>query len=269
MELEEHELSSLFPGVAAQLRSTLTSLHLAAAQLAPAADRERDPELDLRAARIDQSYYQLLRLVNNLSLAACLADGQVTPPKNLDIVQAVSQLCEQTGSLAERRGLKLCFLCPMEQHLCAVSREMLEQIVYHLLSNAFKFTSAGGTVTVSLRRIPGKVVITAEDTGPGISREKLNTLFDRDFRQDHPLPPPQGPGLGLPLCHRLAKAYGGTLVAESTLGRGSRFTLSLPDRQAEPDVSDIPMDYTGGFNPALLALADALPAEVFLLREQN
>lgn len=269
MEMEEHELSTLFPSVAAQIRSTLTSLHLAAAQLAPAADRERDPALDLRAARVDQSYYQLLRLLNNLSLAACLANGQLAPPKNLDIVEVVSRLCEQTGALAERRGLTLRFLCPMEQHLCAVSREMVEQVLYHLLSNAFKFTPAGGSVSVSLRRIPGKVVITVEDTGPGISKEKLNTLFDRDFRQDRPLPPPQGPGLGLPLCHRLAKAHDSTLVAESTVGRGSRFILSLPDRQAEPDVSDIPMDYTGGFNPVLLALADALPPEAFRLRDQN
>ena len=82
-------------------------------------------------------------------------------------------------------------------------------------------------------------------------------------------PPPHGLGLGLPLCHRLAECLGGTLLAESVVGKGSRFTLSLPDRQVGPDVSDIPTDYTGGFNRTLLALADALPAEAFRLRNQD
>ena len=58
-------------------------------------------------------------------------------------------------------------------------------------------------------------------------------------------------------------------MEESVVGKGSRFTLSLPDRQVGPDVSDIPMDYTGGFNRTLLALADALPAEAFRLRNQD
>lgn len=269
METEDHELSFLFPGIVSQLRSTLTSLHIAAAQLAPAAAREQDPALDLRAARVDQSYYQLLRLMNNLSLAAALADGQTFPSKNLDLVQTVSQICEQAGSLAEYRKLDLRFVCAVETLHCAVSRRVLEQILYHLLSNAFKFTPAGGTVTVSLRRIPGRVMLTVEDTGCGIPQERMDTLFHQDAPQDCPLPFPQGPGLGLLLCRRLARTQDGTLMAESTVGRGSRFILSLPLRQGEPDISDIPMDYAGGFNPVLLALADAMPPEAFRLRDQE
>lgn len=269
MELEEHELSSLFPGVTAQIRSTLASLHIAAAQLAPASDREQDSALDLRAARVDQSYYRLLRLVNTLSLAASLSGGQPLPLKNHDLVRLTGQVCEQMDTLVTNQGLTLRFSCPLDQHLCAADKESLEQILFQLLSNAVKFTPPGGVITVELRRSFGQVLLSVEDTGPGIPRDQLDTLFDRDFRQDRPLPPPHGPGLGLPLCFRLAKAMGGTLVAQSVPGKGSRFTLSLPDRQAEPGVSDIPTDYTGGFNRALLALADALPAEAFRLREQD
>ena len=82
-------------------------------------------------------------------------------------------------------------------------------------------------------------------------------------------PPPHGLGLGLSLCRRIAARHGGMLMAESQMGKGSRFTLSLPDRQVDGAVSDIPFDYAGGFNRTLLALADALPAQSFLIRNQN
>lgn len=269
MESERNELASLFPSVASQIRNTLTSLHMAAAQLAPPTAREQDPSLDARAARLDQSYYQLLRLVNNLSLAACLTHDQALPLKNYDLVQLVGEACEKAAVLADQKGLTLRFICSMNQHICAVSKDALEQIIYHLISNAFKFTPEGGTITVELRRLSSRILISVEDTGCGIPEDRLETLFNRYLRADQMDPPPHGLGLGLPLCHRLAEGHGGTLVAESAPGKGSRFTLSLPDRQVGSDVSDIPVDYTGGFNQTLLALADALPAEAFLLRNQD
>jgi len=269
MEPERNDLVSLFPGVAAQIRNTLASLHLAADQLVPPSAREQDPALDRRAAQLDQNYYQLLRLVNNLSMAACLTSEQPLPLQDQDLVALVGQLCESSSSLAAHLNLNLRFVCAMERHICAVAPEALEQILGHLLSNAFKFTPAGGTVTVELRRLSGRVLISVEDTGAGIPEETLATLFDRYLHADQPSPPPHGLGLGLPLCRRLAEGQGGTLMAESRKGRGSRFTLSLPDQQKGTGVSDVAVDYSGGFNPTLLSLADALPVEAFLIRNQD
>ena len=124
-------------------------------------------------------------------------------------------------------------------------------------------------MTVELKRISGRVLISVEDTGPGIPEEILATLFDRYLHSDRPAPHPQGLGLGLPLCRRLAEGHGGTLMAESRPGKGSRFTLSLPDQQKGTEVSDIAVDYSGGFNQTLLNLADALPVEAFLIRNQD
>lgn len=82
MDLDDRQQAFLFSNIAAQLRGALSNLHLAAAQLVPASQREQDPELDARAALLDQSYYQLLRLVNNLSAAAQYlgSDAPLPPP---------------------------------------------------------------------------------------------------------------------------------------------------------------------------------------------
>ena len=79
MEAEQFDFSVVFPNIAAQLRSVLGNLHLAAAQLAPAIRREGDPALDSTASLLDQSYYRLLRLVNNLTAAGEL--GQDAPAR--------------------------------------------------------------------------------------------------------------------------------------------------------------------------------------------
>lgn len=270
MEPELQDLSALFPSVAAQLRNALSTLHLAAAQLAPPSEREEDPALDAKAALLDQSYYQLLRLVSNLSAAALLREDQPLLLKDVDVVDLVESLCRRAEGLAAQLGLTLCFVCSMEHHICAAAPRELEQLCYHLLSNAFKFTPAGGTVTVDLRCAGGRVLLSVADTGQGIQEEDLETLFDRYLHKNLMDPQPHGLGLGLPLCRRIAEGHGGRLLAESKTGVGSRFTLSIPDQRTDSGgVSDVPLDYTGGFNRTLLALADALPAEAFLLRSQN
>ena len=270
MEQESHDQAKLFPSIAAQLRNALSTLQLAAAQLAPAAARERDPELDAKAALLDQSCYRLLRLAVNLTDASLLTDGQPLPVKDTDVSAFVEKICLRAEPLAKELGLTLCFVSPLERYICAVSPHHLEQMIYQLLSNAFKFTPDGGTVTVALRRSGGFLRLSVADTGCGMTEDKLETLFDRYLHEGLMDPHPHGLGLGLPLCRRIAEGHGGSILAESRLGQGSRFTVSLPDRRTEGgDVSDIPLIYGGGFNKTLLALADALPAKAFLLRNED
>ncbi len=270
MEPDMHQLAFLFPTIAAQLRSTLSNLHLAAALLAPPAERELNPALDAKAALLDQSYYQLLRLVQNLNYTALLQEEEPLPLKDQDLVKLIDSLCQRSESLCRLLGLELRFVCDMDHHLCAISAPAVEFLMDQLLSNALKFTPSGGVVTVELRRSGEWVMLSVSDTGCGMDEARLATLFDRYLHGELLDPKPYGLGLGLPLCRRIAEGHGGSLVAESRLGRGSRFTLSLPDHlSVSPSLADVPIDYTGGFNPTLLALADALPPEAFLLRNQD
>lgn len=268
MEPHHMQPESLFPAIAAQLRAALGTFHLAALQAVPPEAREKDPELDRRAAVMDQSYYRLLRLINLLS-AAALSDDAPLSLQNQDLVELVGNICDRADSLARLMGLEVRFSCALPRHVCAVDPQLLEQLLFHLLSNAFKFTPSGGVVIVELRTRAKRVLLSVSDTGQGIPPDRLTTLFDGYLHTDRQNLPPHGLGLGLSLCRRIAGRHSGMLMAESQVGKGSRFTLSLPDRQVEGTVSDVPFDYTGGFNHTLLALADALPVQAFLIRNQD
>lgn len=103
------------------------------------------------------------------------------------------------------------------------------------------------------------LLLSVADTGCGIPSEQMGHLFDRCLRPAAPAGPGHGLGLGLLLCRSIAQKHGGGLLAESVPGKGSRFTLSLPERISGNRVSDVPTAYNSGFNRTLLGLADALP----------
>ena len=118
---------ALLPGIAVQMRAALSNLHLAALQLAPPAKRDEDPELDQRAAVLDQSYYRLLRLVNNLTAAQIFQKEGPLPLRDLDIVQVVGDLCDQAEGLAGLLGLTFAFRWGTPRHGSAGNREGVEQ----------------------------------------------------------------------------------------------------------------------------------------------
>ena len=258
---------SLLPQAAAQLRGALSNLYFAASRLAPAGDREQSPELDARAALLDQSYYRLVRLVNNLSAVRYLGEEPL-PLRDRDIVEFLAEIFAKTASLAPLRGLEARLICAADEHICAFCADALEQMLYQLLSNAFKFTPPGGLITVELRLSGKHVLLSVEDAGEGIPPERLETLFDSYHQPDIPAPPAQGLGLGLAICRGIARGHGGAITAESRLGKGSRFTFSMPDRCSGSTLSDVRFDYSGGFNRALMALSDAMPPAAFEIRKR-
>ncbi|HYC61596.1 MAG TPA: ATP-binding protein [Thermoanaerobaculia bacterium] len=121
----------------------------------------------------------------------------------------------------------------------------LQQVVWNLLSNALKFTPAGGTVHVSLGREGASAAIRVRDTGEGIDRELLPHVFER-FRQAErgTMKSHAGLGLGLAIVRHLVELHGGTVEAFSDgPGRGAEFVVSLPLSPVHPaDVPEIPVD---------------------------
>lgn len=99
----------------------------------------------------------------------------------------------------------------------------------NLLSNARKFSEAGGRVTVECGMEGGRAGIRVRDTGPGVPEEKLDSVFEPFVQGDGSLTrPAEGMGLGLSTSRQLARDMGGDLRVESAIGEGSTFTLPLP-----------------------------------------
>ena len=108
---------------------------------------------------------------------------------------------------------------------------MFEKIILNLLSNAFKFTEAGGQVTVRAWTDPPNetVYVSVSDTGIGISPEQQERVFERFYQIDGSSTREYGGvGLGLAVCKEIVEALGGSIWLESNVGEGTTFTFSLP-----------------------------------------
>ena len=265
MAWTHEQMGELFPALTAQIRGSLSNLALAVRDLLPDEMREAHTEIDQKAARVDQSYYVLLRLLENISNADWLLGKRKPQRQPCEIVRLVSDICVDTVDLFQEQNRTLTFSIPPREHICFLDPEAVRTALFQLLSNALKFTPAGGWVRVELRLEGGQVLLSVSNSGEGLSKELAD--FFSDSGAIRLAPPPHGLGLGLPLCQAIAEAHGGILLAET--GSRCRITLALPDEEClvtkdcgKPSI----VEYNAGFNKTLLGLADALPASSFCLR---
>jgi signal transduction histidine kinase len=99
----------------------------------------------------------------------------------------------------------------------------------NILDNAIRYTSSGGTITLSLRREDQTAVVSIADTGIGIPTEDLTHIFERFYRVDKARSPAEGgSGLGLAISQYIVEVHGGKIAVESKPGSGSTFTIYLP-----------------------------------------
>ena len=260
-------LADVLPNIALQLRTSMATLYTAVDHLVPPELRERDAKTDRSAAVFYQSYYQMYRIVSNLTDAGRLFEQQRFVLYDDDIVGLCRCVCEEVEFLFRLSGVRLDFSTDRDSRIIGMDADALRKLLLNLLSNALKFTSEGGSVRVRVKTEGRFVKLSVADTGCGMSSRTLEHLFERflDGAQN-PLPP-RGLGLGLPICQRIAQGHGGTIVAQSEEGKGSVFTVSLPAlRSGRVRLNDGGSDYAGGFNATLVELADALKPEAFLQR---
>lgn len=182
---------------------------------------------------VKSSARHLLDLINDVLDISKIEAGQLeirlTP---FDLRLSVEHVAASIAPLAEKKGLELHTELPDAPLLIESDARRVEQIVLNLLNNAIKFTDRG-QVTAKLDLVGPDVRIQVIDTGIGMKHEDLSLLFqpfrqlDSGLQRQH-----EGTGLGLAICRRLTELLGGTIRAESTLGRGSVFTLTLPRKRA-------------------------------------
>lgn len=257
----------LLSDAAAQLRMALGSMSSVLSRIIPPEARDADPRLDAHAALLYQSYYKMLRIVNNMTAAAELASERPLPLRNDDFVSLCRAVCQCTEGLAQMQGISLRFESDKDEHIIAVNAGGVERLLLNLLSNAMKFTPRGGSILVRIQEAGEWVELTVADTGCGIPEELLPTLFDRYRHTGRMDPPVHGLGLGLPICHRIMAGHEGEIFAASAPGEGTAVTARFPNRRSIiAHLSDIQFQYHGGLNPTLLELCDAVPSEAFCVK---
>ncbi len=175
---------------------------------------------------INESGEHLLSLINDvLDLSKVEAGRLELQPEHFGLRSLMESSARIVRERASRKSIDFRVEPPEDEVVMEADQRKVKQIVYNLLSNAVKFTPEGGSVTFTGRRIGDEIVLSVEDTGPGIPEDYRERIFD-EFVQ---VPGTQdGTGLGLSICKRFVELHGGRLWLETEVGRGSAFYVALP-----------------------------------------
>ena len=215
--------------VSHELRTPLNTLRLWAAVLR---NGPRDAQTIARAVdTIDRSAILQARLIEDLLDASRIVSGRLRLAiERMDLVRVITEAIETVRPAAENRAITLTTALDAAVGPVLGDGTRLQQVVWNLLSNAVRFTPAGGRVAVGLRRVGPEAELTVSDSGRGMAPGLLPRVFDR-FRQGESgtMRSHGGLGLGLSIARQIVELHGGTIRAASPgEGHGATFTVTLP-----------------------------------------
>lgn len=214
---------TFFTNVSHDLRTPLTLIAEPVSQMARA-DNLTEGQHKLMALAM-KNVRILMRLINQILDFRKYENGKLE--LNLMEVDVAAQMRDWTESfkdIALRRHLKFQVKIPDGDYRMAIDTDKMERVLFNLISNAFKFTPAGGTVRVVLSREADNIRLTVSDNGKGIPEKNIKQVFERFFKVDKISP--EGSGIGL----ALSKTF---VEVQSTEGKGTVFTVSLPVRHVD------------------------------------
>jgi signal transduction histidine kinase len=171
------------------------------------------------------------RLVGDLQQLALADAGQLSIKRGVcDLVILIEQIRATIGVELEDAGIKLIIDLPADLPTVEVDGQRIEQVLLNLLSNAERYTPAGGAIQISARVLAGgKVRVSVCDSGPGLSDEDLAHIFDRFYRADKSRARESGgAGLGLAIAKALVEAHAGQIWAQNAPTGGACFHFTLP-----------------------------------------
>jgi len=225
--------SDFLANMSHELRTPLNSSLILAKLLADNIDGNLTPEQIQYAETIQSSGNDLLALINDiLDLSKIEAGHMEVRIETVPIGELLDDLARTFRPLAEQKGLTLrAQALPGSPETLETDRQRLEQILKNLLSNAVKFTESGSVELVVSSTSGGRVSLAVSDTGIGIADDKRDVIFQA-FQQLEGTTNRKygGTGLGLSISRELVRLLGGELHVASELGKGSTFTVTLPER---------------------------------------
>jgi signal transduction histidine kinase len=225
-------IKEMSDNIAHDLKSPITRIR-GIAEVSMSSDASLEEYESMAAGTIEECD-RLLDMINTM-LVISRTEAGVNQLEcwQLDIARLVRDACDIFQSPAEDKGLTL--VCSTNPNIELYGDlRLIQRMVANLLDNAIKYTPAGGRVDVTVAAGGNQSVhITVVDTGPGISDQDREHIFERFYRCDPSRSQP-GTGLGLSFARAVARAHNGEITVTSTPGAGSTFTVTLP--QNRPDL---------------------------------
>ncbi len=178
-----------------------------------------------RLSRLVDAMLKLSRLENN---------ANELKTERTDVIYLLRSLVSSQHALFHEKGLHLRFIneSGREELMADVDGDLIREAMVNLMSNAMRYTDADGYVKVSVKQDRGDVLMSVEDTGIGIAKEDIPQTFSRFWRSDVSRERVSGGlGVGLSLTKEIVDKHNGTILVESELGRGTKFTLRIPRDQ--------------------------------------
>lgn len=264
---EQMDIASLrMLALAAQkLREPLTNLLNATDQLFPELTVTEEDGLLGQIAIINHSAYQLLRIVCNMSDGEPYLTGVVSNREPTDLGAYLEEVLSQCQPYCQALGVELDYRLP-NGVACGVDRPRMERAIHNLLSNALRFTPAGGTIRVWVTQGPAQIAVHIQDSGEGLHQQVQQALFYRYRRAPAVEDSRYGVGLGLLLVRQIAALHGGALLVSPCAAGGTEAVLSMDKDPGNPTALHSPVggvDYAGDRDHRLLELAQELPSGLF------
>ena len=217
--------------IAHDLRSPLARIH-GVAEMALIASHTEEEHKAMAGSMLEECD-RLLGMINAmLDIAEAESGAGEVTLEEVDLVRVIRRACELFQAIAEENSVTIAADIPKDCLVYGEARK-LQRMVANLLDNALKFTPPQGSVTVSLKADNGQITLSVSDTGIGISEDDLPHVFKRFYRCDDSRAQ-RGTGLGLSLVKAIVGSLGGSVNASSHLGKGSTFTVTLPQLPLSP-----------------------------------
>lgn len=192
-------------------------------------------ELEKTIRVMDKSVQRMLRLIDQLLEFRKMQAGKLKLSlQETDAVMFVKGICRMFDDAAESKEIAYSFESSKPAHAMFLDQQMIDKVVFNLLSNAFKYTPAKGTVSVSLS-FTDVMTIRVADTGVGIPQEKREQLFSRFMQSSYT---GESFGIGLHLTHELVRTHHGEITYQENEGGGSVFVVTIPLQKDCYEASD-------------------------------
>lgn len=240
MKKRIEEKDEFLSHISHELRTPLTVINSAIQVMQELYKGELTPNVTRYVYRIKQNSLRLLRVVNNLlDITRANAGKMKIHERNMDIVLISRVITESVLVYAQQKNIMLTFSSSVPERVIRLDDEKYERILLNLLSNAIKFTPEGRSICVNISLKQKYICVEVKDEGVGIPEDKQDVIFNRFGQVDGLMTrSEEGTGIGLSLVKMLVNALGGEISVSSEEGKGSTFTVLLPDQTMTETVDD-------------------------------